>query len=435
MKKAKVYHLSLACFLLTVLTFCLQINRNSNKLNVLDQVEPNETSIPLEEVESQGASVFTRHDVIAIGRSSFLAVSTDGNVWEVPMDYVSPSTKIDDLENVSSIYSIYDTINSPYASYYAVTFDGYLYTWGDNTYKQLGNSFTSTILQPEMVKGISDVRLVVPCETYSLVITNEGSVYIMGMFVDYSRMYEWLDSSLPIYTDEGVINNADGLEEYDISSMFFESVSNNNNDYCYTFTLPTKMEGLSKVKDINNGAILFYDGSVAVYFNALHPTECDYLGLDQRISEVYSNGRTFFAKAIDGSIFGWGSIGIEDNNQTEISYETPMNLSASEVVYTSRNGYYFISSNGEVYKRGDYRIDDLCDIVYIQDTEYLDGSLFVNSAGKIYAFVTDMSSESYASTKLELPFSVGPLSDLGEITGKSITGGMDARDLSYVYGQ
>lgn len=62
----------------------------------------------------------------------------------------------------------------------AVTTDGSVWTWGDNSYGQLGDHTTTSREEPAKVDYLNDVKQVVAGGSYSLALTEEGTVWAWG---------------------------------------------------------------------------------------------------------------------------------------------------------------------------------------------------------------------------------------------------------------
>ena len=62
----------------------------------------------------------------------------------------------------------------------AVLSDGTVYTWGANTYGQLGDGTTTSESVPEMVTGVTDVISVVAASDHTLALTADGIIWAWG---------------------------------------------------------------------------------------------------------------------------------------------------------------------------------------------------------------------------------------------------------------
>jgi len=124
--------------------------------------------------------------VVSMGESISAAVTSDGSLYtwggnntqgELGLgdstDRVSTPTKVTGLSNVTAV-----SMGSNHGA--AITSDGSLYTWGNNSYGQLGFGDTTTRKTPTKVPGLSNVASVSVLMMFSAALTSSGDLYIWG---------------------------------------------------------------------------------------------------------------------------------------------------------------------------------------------------------------------------------------------------------------
>lgn len=129
---------------------------------------------------------------IAIGLSSTTLLKTDGTVW------TWGSNMFGELGNGETGFGIGDQskdvlipfqlkelnhitqISSGYSHTLALSSDGTVWVWGENSYGQLGNGDTENQLIPIEIKVSSPVRIVVASRTHSYILIQSGDIWGWG---------------------------------------------------------------------------------------------------------------------------------------------------------------------------------------------------------------------------------------------------------------
>ncbi|MCM3136626.1 hypothetical protein M3629_28055, partial [Paenibacillus polysaccharolyticus] len=100
------------------------------------------------------------------------ALLSDGTVWDVSSSY---PTKVYSLENVVTIA---DSSSSGHAL--AIKRDGSVWSWGSNSYGQLGNGTTSNTSTPVKVTGLENIQSIGAGAMHSLAVDELGQVWSWG---------------------------------------------------------------------------------------------------------------------------------------------------------------------------------------------------------------------------------------------------------------
>lgn len=225
--------------------------------------------------------------VVAAGDAHSMALKSDGTLWvwgsngsgqlgvTIKDTSVSSPLENDELDKVIAISA--NGKNS-----LAMRFDNTLWSWGDNTFGQLGDGTQSTKYMPVQVKGINKTLAIYQGVYHTAVITSDGSVWTWGL-------------------------NLTG------------ALGHNKN-----FLLPNKVEGIDHVKELAlTGAstlALKEDGSVwgwgASAFGELakenNKTEDQIAAITRikdldNIQSIYSHDSTAMAINKQGELYSWGS--------------------------------------------------------------------------------------------------------------------------------
>jgi len=89
---------------------------------------------------------------------------------------------LENAESPTEVFGLNDVIAVSAGSYHsmALTSDGNLYLWGRNSFGQIGNKSTETILVPVRISGIPPVKEISAGALHSLALTINGDVYGWG---------------------------------------------------------------------------------------------------------------------------------------------------------------------------------------------------------------------------------------------------------------
>jgi len=105
---------------------------------------------------------------------TIMVLRNDGTVYTVEPFSDNPEIhEIPFTESISSIEMGED-------SYAAITEEGKLYLWGDNWYGSLGNGTETPIESPYYVDSLSNVSKVISKAGSTMVLTDEGTIFVCG---------------------------------------------------------------------------------------------------------------------------------------------------------------------------------------------------------------------------------------------------------------
>jgi len=123
---------------------------------------------------------------VAAGRAHSIARRADGTVWtwgdntfgqlgygRTDTSKHPTPTKVDGLPSIKFVAGGRDTT-------FAVATNGDLWVWGNNTYGQAGTGSTTAVLTPQRITTLSDVSLVESGADHTVAVTNGGAVYTWG---------------------------------------------------------------------------------------------------------------------------------------------------------------------------------------------------------------------------------------------------------------
>ncbi len=125
-------------------------------------------------------------DVTAL--SGGLLLKRDGTVWATVVTgnegaYSVQARQISGLDNVVQVVSSGDAsrLSNGYGHHLALKSDGSVWAWGSNFYGELGLGFSSFFeAQPQRITGLVGVKQIRVSKNNSFAITNDGSLWIWG---------------------------------------------------------------------------------------------------------------------------------------------------------------------------------------------------------------------------------------------------------------
>lgn len=127
-------------------------------------------------------------DIIDIsgGKSHFIVLNSNGEVYttgsnlygqlglgRTDINKVNEFTKVEISEKIG-------TINAGELSNIVTTVDGYVYSWGGNTYGQLGTNDNINKNKPTRIENVQDIRQVNMGKTHSIIRDGSNKVYLAG---------------------------------------------------------------------------------------------------------------------------------------------------------------------------------------------------------------------------------------------------------------
>ncbi|RXZ79533.1 hypothetical protein EBB07_22660 [Paenibacillaceae bacterium] len=286
-------------------------NRNSVPLR-LHGVQDAVTAIP------RIGDNYQHHDTLVLYQ--------DGTVWSVPVDSAAEPERLTELEDVVELKDGLDY-------YIALKRDGTVWTWGSNSYGQLGNgTFNAGITKmPKQVKGLSSIVAVSASENFSLALADDGKVYTWGWWSQgasisfHSKQYA---RTTPI--------RVQGLPKVTaISAGSSLAMAVDEDGYVYTWgrnalelktgermlafiQTPQRIETISDVIDIGVGPVTLYLTRSGEVWQTGQDWQLPYTGqykeslTPKRLPKINNavkitvRDNTRFVLDADGNAFGWG---------------------------------------------------------------------------------------------------------------------------------
>ena len=311
---------------------------------------------------------------------------TDENVDQQNKKKVNIPDKINQL--TAAIKGIYDLATSSditMSSFYAVTENGEVYVWGDNSYGQLGIGNNDNQSIPVKVTGINGkIKNIVTDDSYDLscyAITEDGSLYAWGNN-KYGRL--GVGSLTASKNTPSKVNLPGKIKELRNYFNSFYALMEDGSLYAWgdneygqlgvgsneeQISTPTLVTGITgTIKKLITGSSVYalmedaslyawgYNGSgnlgVGDEINRNIPTK---VNLSGKIKELIT-GLSVYAILEDGSLYVWGSnyygqLGVGDEVHRNIP--TKVNLPNTIKKLITGSSVYALMEDGSLYAWGD----------------------------------------------------------------------------------
>jgi len=311
-------------------------------------------------------------NVVALtsGNTSAYALKSDGTVWSWGANtygQLGDNTTIQRLtpvqahgpDNVGFLNNI-TAISAGTNSLYALKSDGTVWSWGRNTYGQLGNNSTSSSYTPIQVHGLNDSGFLTD------IIGIAGGAYSGYVINSNGNVFSWGQNT------NGNIGDETTTERRYPVSMLFKGIENLN--------LGTT--GNIQIKGAYNTAYaLKSDGSVYSWgqnsFGQLgnNTTMTGYVATNiptlTSITQITASSQSAYALKSDGTVWGWGvnTYGqLGDNSTTQrnapVQVHGPLDsgfLTDVIDIGSSAHSTYAVKSDGTVWAWGRNNVGQLGD--------------------------------------------------------------------------
>lgn len=122
---------------------------------------------------------------IHAGDSTAFAVKNDGTVWAWGANYDgqsgtgSSNTRLLVPTKIANLSGVTEVVGTGLYSY-ALTDDGKIFAWGDNTYGQLGDGTSTFRTTPVQVQGVHGYKSLVVGGEAAMIVTNDDTVWAWG---------------------------------------------------------------------------------------------------------------------------------------------------------------------------------------------------------------------------------------------------------------
>ncbi|CAG2176780.1 unnamed protein product, partial [Oppiella nova] len=204
---------------------------------------------------------------ISCGYLHSLALTTDGRVYgwgdntnaqlgfdNKTTDHSTPTPVEINLHKDLIVKQVYCFANSSFA----VTVDGEVYSWGYNYEGECGHDISELIVNPRLINSLVNVRAVSMSQNRTYFITDEGLVYFCGQYNSNTRCYEYSKQMEP------------KLLETDLRFTDIHMDLSNGDQVSFTSALTG--QGLYKIMETNEIFETFYDNMFDFYANVYQLT-------------------------------------------------------------------------------------------------------------------------------------------------------------------
>ena len=269
--------------------------------------------------------------------------------------------------------------------FFAIDYDGYVYSWGYNGYGQLGLGSTSNQLTPAQIPSLSDVKEIVINDLTVYAITSNGDVYAWGKN-DYGQVGS---GSKTTQTTPYKINGLSSIKDIICGEQTVFALTEDgyvyawgyggdfqmgNGEYVSAQTTPLLIENLSHVDEvITNGETSFaicdnyqeiyswgegWQGELGTYSERNRtPKRVSILSdLDEQIDKLIIKQNNCFVITDNNVLYGWGDGGYSQlgNGSTYDKYIPVVIPDVPSIKDVTFNGYTTVAlgTDGCVYAWG-----------------------------------------------------------------------------------
>lgn len=288
---------------------------------------------------------------------------------------------INGLNNIKTIIPA----NASREYFFAIDYDGYVYSWGYNGYGQLGLGSTSNQLTPAQILGLQNVREIIINDLTVYAITSNSDIYAWGKN-DYGQVG---NGSKTTQTTPYKINELSNVKDiicggqtvfaliedgYVYAWGYGGDFQMGNGEYVSVQTTPVLIESLSNVDEIiTNGETSFaicdnyqevyswgegWQGELGTYSERNRtPKRVSILSdLDEQIDKLIIKQNNCFAIMDNNVLYGWGDGGYSQlgNGSTYDKYMPVVIPNVPGIKDVTFNGYTTVAlgSDGCVYAWG-----------------------------------------------------------------------------------
>ena len=256
-------------------------------------------------------------------------------------------------------------------SFYAITEDGLLYAWGDNSNGHLGVGDEINRNTPTKVNLPGKIKELITAENDSVfALMNDGSFYAWG---NNNRFQLGVESSnSPVNTPNKVNLSGTIKEIITGESSFYTKLEDGSFYEFHEYSKPRKINLPSKIKEliINSSSTyaILEDGSLYAWGNNSSGqlgvgSENDYVNtptkvnLPGTIKELITYGYSIYAILEDNSLYAWGyngtgQLGVGSENVT-VNTPNKVNLPGTiKELITNPNSVYALMEDNSLYAWG-----------------------------------------------------------------------------------
>ncbi|MGO4858942.1 RCC1 domain-containing protein [Arthrobacter sp. 2MCAF14] len=266
---------------------------------------------------------------------------------------------------------------------FAVKIDGTAWSWGANTYGELGNGTTTNTYVPVAVSGLAGVQTIAPASQSVIALKTDGTVWAWGYnFAGQLGNGTTTNSAVPVR-----VASLSGVKSITSAGYTAYAVKNDGSVWAWglnsqgelgigtttNISVPVLIAGLSGVQSITSDGkttlALKSDGTVWAWGNNVFgqlgngtttnsPVPVQVAGLSG-VQSIASNGSTSLALKLDGTVRAWGyNFSGQLGNGTTTNSSVPVQvtgLSAVSAIATAPAedaAVYTVKTDGTVWAWG-----------------------------------------------------------------------------------
>ncbi len=301
---------------------------------------------------------------ISGGTAHIIALKKDGTVWSwgklfsttsivgVPGEYNNLNAeKINSINNMTFIAS---GSNSDYG----IDNKRRVFSWGNNSYGQLG---INTIIQnsvPAKVKALSNVRSISTVDSYSIALKEDGTVYEWSSYDDEvtsgNKGLPLQKTGIPKANYISCTDSNGAIIDFD-GKLWIWGVNVNNGSIPVCFDLNSNTVKELSGYSLDTFLVLMNDGTIWYLKSANGNDGFIQIQYLPKIKQISSNFWGFLALAEDGTVWQGDYSSLEESNDNLSDNGRPKKIDLlSDIVSVSagRNFFAVLKSDGSVWTWG-----------------------------------------------------------------------------------
>ena len=254
---------------------------------------------------------------------------------------------------INELIALEDNSNTITLSFYAITEDGSLYAWGDNSNGHLGVGDEINRNTPTKVNLPGKIKeLITPEDDSFFALMNDGSFYAWG---NNSRDQLGVESSNSSVNTPNKVNLSGTIKEIITGESSFYTKLEDGSFYEFKeYSKPRKINLPGNIRELITSYAILEDGSLYELEISSEPRK---INLPSKIKELIIDGSAVYAILEDGSLYAWGNnyngqLGVGSENEY-VNTPTKVNLPGKikELIINS-SSTYAILEDGSLYAWG-----------------------------------------------------------------------------------
>ena len=259
---------------------------------------------------------------------------------------------------INELIALEDNSNTITLSFYAITEDGSLYAWGDNSNGHLGIGDEINRNTPTKVNLPGKIKELITAEDDSFfALMNDGSFYAWG---NNNRFQLGVESSNSSVNTPNKVNLSGTIKEIITGeSSFYTKLEDGSFYEFHEYSKPRKINLPGNIRELITATLsssyaILEDGSLYELEISSEPRK---INLPSKIKELIIDGSAVYAILEDGSLYAWvdnnyGLIGVGSENEY-VNTPTKVNLSGKikELIINIFSAYAVLE-DGSLYAWG-----------------------------------------------------------------------------------